>query len=392
MMVNVDSFYRDTWVEVDLNAIAENVRNIKARLPGHVEVMAVVKANGYGHGAIEVAREALLAGATYLGVAILDEAIALREAGIDARLIVLGYVRPEDVVVAINHDITLTVFQSDWIENASKYLPKDDQSKIKCHIKMDTGMGRLGLRTEKEAEEVIGSLRSSNRFEVEGAFTHLATADEVETEYFEKQQKRFAEMIAHFEKKYGQDIPIKHCANSATALRFTDQCYNIVRLGIAMYGLAPSEEMKEFIQVPLKEAFSLHSKLTHVKKLEKGEGVSYGITYETTREEWIATIPIGYADGWIRANQSGNVLINGRRAKIAGRICMDQMMVVLDKPLSPGTKVTIIGKSLNECISMDEVAKRLETINYEIPCMISYRVPRVIKKDNVIVKVNNQVI
>ncbi len=393
MMANLDSYYRDTWVEVDLNAISENVRHIKAELPEDVEVMAVVKANGYGHGAVDVAKEALSAGATYLGVAILDEAIALRQAGIDARVMVLGYVRPEDVSVALKYNITLTVFQADWIDKAITFLPSEnDDSKVKCHIKMDSGMGRIGLRTREEADSIIQSLQSSDRFVVEGVFTHLATADEVETEYFEKQQRRFAEMITYFEESYGQEIPLKHCANSATALRFTDQCYNIVRLGIAMYGLAPSEEMKELIKVPLKEAFSLHSKLTHVKKLEKGEGVSYGVTYETIGEEWIATIPIGYADGWIRANQSGNVLVNGRRAKIVGRICMDQMMVVLEEPLPPGTKVTIIGKDHNDFISVTEVAKRLDTISYEIPCMISYRVPRVIKKNNVILNVNNRVV
>lgn len=391
MVDKLQYFYRDTWAEVDLNAIADNVKHIKAGLPSHVEVMAVVKANGYGHGAVEVAKEALLAGATYLGVAILDEAIALRRAGIKSPLMVLGYVRPGDVAIAVEQDITITIFQESWIKDAMPYLPSESDMKVKCHIKMDSGMGRIGVRTNEEMDQLIQSLRNSERFKVEGLFTHLATADEIETVYFEKQQQRFAEMIAYFEESYGKEIPIKHCANSAAALRFTDRCYNLVRLGIAMYGLAPSEEMKELIQVPLREAFSLHSKVTHVKKLEPGEGISYGVTYETSREEWIATIPIGYADGWIRANQSGEVIVNGERATIVGRICMDQMMILLNEQISIGTKVTIIGKNHGEFISVDEVARRLQTINYEIPCVISSRVPRIIKKDNDIIYIQNHV-
>ena len=169
---------------------------------------------------------------------------------------------------------------------------------------------------------------------------------------------------------------MKHCGNSATALRFPEKGFNMVRIGIAMYGLSPSENMKEKLPFPLKEVFSLHSKVTHVKRVEEGEGISYGATYRTNDKEWIATVPIGYADGWLRANSPGEVLINGRRCPIVGRICMDQMMVALHEPVPIDTKVTLIGRQGDEYISVDEVAKRLNTINYEIPCMISYRVPR----------------
>jgi len=384
-------FYRDTWAEIDLGAISENVINIKKSLPESVEMMAVVKANAYGHGAVDVASEALKSGATYLGVAILDEAIALRKAGIEAPILVLGYIRPEDVQIAIDLNLTLTVFQSTWIDKAEQQLPAGVIGKVKCHIKMDSGMGRIGIRTKEERQALIEALHRTDKFEVEGLYTHLATADELEMSYFEKQQKRFMMMINDFEAEYGCEIPMKHCGNSAAALRFTDRCYNLVRVGIAMYGLSPSSEMKDLINVPLRESFSLHSRITHVKKLNKGEGISYGATYETSSEEWIATVPIGYADGWIRANQSGDVLVQGMRAKIVGRICMDQMMILLDKQVPEGEVVTMIGVNGNDHITFDEVASRLDTITYEIPCVISYRVPRAIIKNGRILHVHNEI-
>lgn len=390
-MRQLHHFYRDTWAEINLDAISENVINIKNGLPKSVEMMAVVKANAYGHGAVDVASEALNSGATYLGVAILDEAIALRKAGIEAPILILGYIRPEDVRIALDLNLTLTVFQSAWIEKAKQYFPLGAEKKVKCHIKIDSGMGRIGIRTNEERQALVKALYETDHFEIEGLYTHLATADELEMEYFEKQQTRFKQMIKDFELEYGQEIPIKHCGNSAAALRFADRCYNLVRVGIAMYGLTPSSEMKELINIPLQEAFSLHSRITHVKKVDKGEGISYGVSYETSSEEWIATVPIGYADGWIRANQSGDVLVQGGRAKIIGRICMDQMMISLDTPVAEGEIVTLIGKNGGDHITFDEVASRLNTITYEIPCVISYRVPRAIMKNGRTLLVHNEI-
>ncbi|WP_416148586.1 alanine racemase [Salipaludibacillus sp. HK11] len=391
-MRELHPFYRDTWVEVDLDAISENVKNIKSGLPKTVAVMAVVKADGYGHGAVDIAKEALMSGATYLGVAILDEAIALREAGIEAPILVLGYSRPEDVQIALELNLTLTIFQGEWVEKAKHYLPIGSIEKVKCHVKIDSGMGRIGIRTIEERQALIHALLTTDQFEVEGLYTHLATADELEMSYFEIQQARFSRMIRDFEAEYGTEIAVKHCGNSAAALRYGDRCYNLVRLGIAMYGLSPSSEIKDHVNVPLKEAFSLHSQITHIKRLPQGEGISYGASYKTQSEEWIATVPIGYADGWIRANQSGDVLVRGKRAKIVGKICMDQMMIHLDEPFSEGEIVTIIGKNGDDFITIDEVATRLNTINYEIPCVISSRVPRVVMKDGQPMQVHNKVI
>ncbi|MFA9556648.1 alanine racemase [Evansella sp. AB-rgal1] len=386
-----DTFYRDTWAEINIDAIQNNVRNLKRILPPNVHIMAIVKANGYGHGAVDVAKAAIESGAAYLGVAILDEAIALRNAGFTEPILVLGYTRPEDVKIAIEKDITVTIFQSEWVDKAAACLSEANPDFVRCHVKIDTGMGRIGIRSKEEGNALIKSLKNNPNFHVDGIFTHYATADELDTTYLERQQLQFQIMIDWFEEQIGREISIKHCGNSATALRFGDKCYNMVRFGISMYGLSPSEEMKNVVPFELSEAFSLHSKITHVKRVLEGSGISYGATYRTGGNEWIGTVPIGYADGWIRANSVGDALVNGERVPIVGRICMDQMMISLPKPVSIGTKVTLIGSQGKESISVDEIARRLQTINYEIPCVISYRVPRVIIKAENPIKVHNKV-
>lgn len=373
--------YRDTWAEIDLDAIEHNVKQMKKMLPDGVQIMAAVKANGYGHGAVDVARVALNAGAVYLGVALLDEALELREAGIEAPILVLGYVRPEDAILAAEKNIQLTIFQSEWVRQAADYL-LGTKTPLKCHIKIDSGMGRLGIRTMEEGNPLIDILKRYSIFHIEGMYTHYATADELDLAYLKEQQQTFVEMSNSIEKAWGKPIRMKHCGNSATALRFSHACYDMIRYGISMYGLSPSEEMKHLLPFPLKEAFSLHSRIVHVKKLPEGSGISYGATYKTSGNEWIGTVPIGYADGWIRANSGGHVLVNGQRVPIVGRICMDQMMISLPYEVEVGTKVTIIGKQGKECVSVDEVANRLNTINYEVPCVISARVPRIPVRNN----------
>ncbi|GEL07606.1 alanine racemase [Salisediminibacterium halotolerans] len=389
-MDKTESFFRDTWAEVNLDAIRENVMNIKAGLPGKTAFMAVVKANGYGHGAFDIATDALQAGAEFLGVSMLDEAISLRRSGISAPILVMGLIRPRDITVAAKWDVAVTAFQEDWLAEAEAYLEKSG-SRISCHVKLDSGMGRLGLRTPAEAKSFAKKIKGSANFTADGLYTHMATADELDTAYFDEQVKRADELVGAFEEAYGSEVGWKHCSNSATALRFALEKYNLVRVGISMYGLAPSPEIKPVINQELKEAFSLHSKITHVKKVAAGEGISYGATYQTEGEEWIATVPIGYADGWIRKNQHGDVLVNGKRAPIVGRICMDQMMIRLEEPVDIGTTVTLIGENGGAFLPMDEVAARLETINYEIPCTITPRVPRCIIRGGKVTVVHNSV-
>lgn len=376
-------FYRDTWAEVDLDCISENVASVKKHLPPQVDIIAVVKANAYGHGDVQVAQSALNAGATYLAVAFMDEALALRNKGIKAPILVLGATRPEDVELAVTYDITVTVFQVEWIKAAQPYLPKDKV--LTVHVKLDTGMGRIGIRTKDELAEVVRMISNDERMALEGIFTHFATADEVDLTYFEKQMEAFQDLLSVLKAR----PKYVHCSNSAAALRFSQANFNAVRLGIAMYGLTPSPEIEHELPFPLKEAFSLRSRLVHVKKLDKGEKVSYGATYETEGEEWIGTIPIGYADGWIRRLQGQELLVEGSRVPIVGRICMDQCMVKLPHAVPVGTIVTLIGRQGNEFISVNEIAGKLETINYEVPCIISTRVPRLYKESGEIVVLKN---
>ncbi|MBI0580912.1 alanine racemase [Neobacillus cucumis] len=376
-------FYRDTWAEVDLDCIHANVSSVKKLLPNEVEIMAVVKANAYGHGDVQVAREALDAGATHLAVAFMDEALALRKKGITAPILVLGASRAEDVQMAADNQITLTVFQKDWLLEAQKHLKID--SRVSVHIKLDTGMGRLGIRGKEELEDFEQLVSLDQRFHLEGIYTHFATADELNQNYFNQQFELFQELISVLKvrPKY------VHCSNSAATLRFQSGIYNAVRLGIAMYGLTPSLEMESEIPFSLNEAFSLHSKLVHVKQLYKGDKISYGATYEASGDEWIGTVPVGYADGWIRKLQGQEVLINGIRVPIVGRICMDQFMVRLPHEVPVGTNVTLIGKDNNQFISINEIAKKLETINYEVPCIITNRVPRLYKKGGKATEIKN---
>lgn len=376
-------FYRDTWAEVDLDCITENVASVKKLLPENVDIIAVVKANAYGHGDVQVAESALQAGATYLAVAFMDEAIALRNKGIKAPILVLGATRPEDVELAVKLDITITVFQLEWVKAAQSYLPSDKV--LSVHLKLDTGMGRIGIRTKEELSAVVQLITNDERINIEGIFTHFATADEVDLTYFEQQLKLFHDLLSVLKER----PKYVHCSNSAAALRFSKANFNAVRLGIAMYGLTPSPEIEHELPLALYEAFSLRSRLVHVKKLDKGEKISYGATYETEGEEWIGTIPIGYADGWIRRLQGQEVLVEGKRVPIVGRICMDQCMVKLPHAVPVGTTVTLIGKQEDEFISVNEIARKLETINYEVPCIISTRVPRLYKQGGEIVVLKN---
>lgn len=367
--------YRDTWAEVNLGAIEYNINEIRERIPNHCRVIAVVKADAYGHGAVEVAERALKSGAEMLAVAILEEALSLREAGFKVPILVFGRVAPKDVHVAAEQDITLTFFQKDWVrEVKQKNLPKP----LKLHMKWDTGMGRIGLRTEEELSALVEEVKDGPNIQLTGIYTHFATADEPDTDYFQMQNERFNRLLTAFQSMWTDPVAI-HTGNSAASIRFPEKMHHYIRFGISMYGMYPSSTVKKERNIDLKQSFSLHSRLIHVKQLAPGESISYGATYTTSDYEWIGTIMIGYADGWIRKLQGIDVLIDGKRMPIVGRICMDQTMIKLDKEYPVGTKVTLIGRQQDQqdMIEVDEVADYLDTISYEIPCMISNRVPRV---------------
>ncbi|MGP4039900.1 alanine racemase [Gracilibacillus sp. D59] len=367
------NFYRDSWVEVNLDHIIYNIQQLKNKLSDKTQIYAVVKANAYGHGDIEVAEAALRGGATRLAVAVLDEALRLRKGGIKAPILVMGWIRPEDAEIAVQHDITVTCYQKEWLEEVQKLsLPQP----LKVHLKWDTGMGRIGIRKEKELLEIIPLLQQENVY-LEAIFTHFATADEENVEHFEAQTAHFDRLWSIFQENWTQHKVMIHTGNSAASMRFPEKMFDFVRFGISMYGLYPSPVVKAEKPIDLKPALALHSRLIHVKKVEKGTPISYGATYHSKEEEWIGTIPLGYADGIRRALQGAEILVNGERCTIVGRICMDQLMVRLTKPAKVGDKVTLIGSQGTDQIEMDEWAAHLDTINYEIACMISYRVPRI---------------
>lgn len=368
-----EAYYRDTTIRIDLSAIASNINEINKILPKETDIMAVVKANAYGHGSIQVARQALASGANSLAVAFLEEALVLRRAGITAPILVLGVVAPEHTNVAADNQVTLTFFQIEWLNRIDDANFKHP---LKLHMKWDTGMGRLGLRTESELTDILSELHKRDQVKLTGVFTHFSAADSDDLSYFEKQKQRFEQLLTTF-KHYWKDPVAIHLGNSAAAIRFPKEMYTTVRLGIGMYGLYPSDVIRTEASVALKPAFTLKSKLMHVKQVVAGEPIGYGMAYITSRDEWIGTIGIGYADGWTRRMQGFEVLIDGKKHPIAGRICMDQMMISLDKAYPIGTEVVLIGKQGHEEISVGDVANHLGTINYEIPCLLNGRIPKV---------------
>ncbi|MDY0406899.1 alanine racemase [Virgibacillus sp. 179-BFC.A HS] len=364
---------RKTWAEINLEAIGHNISQMKQKLPAATNIMAVVKADGYGHGSVPVAKAAIKAGVSALAVALLEEAIVLRQASIDVPILVLGWVAPEDAPVAAAYNITLTAFQTEWLERVET-LQMDGT--VRIHMKLDTGMGRIGMRHEQEIQSFFAVLKDCPHIQLTGVFTHFATADAADLMYFHQQEKCFEQMLAYVRRNWSTPLTV-HVGNSAASIRFPEQMHNYIRFGISMYGLYPSKYVKAEKQIDLQPAFSLHSRLVHVKKVAAGSSISYGGTYIAKQDEWIGTIPIGYGDGWQRRMQGFEVLVSGKRMPIVGRVCMDQTMIKLDQPYEIGTKVTLIGRQNNACIEMDEVADYLGTINYEVPCLISKRVPRI---------------
>ncbi|SDN34372.1 alanine racemase [Paenibacillus sp. yr247] len=371
----MDAFYRPTWVEISLDALRSNIEGFQKVLPAGMKQMAVVKADAYGHGAVEVSKEVLAAGVDYLGVAFFDEALELRNAGITAPILVLGYTPPEGVERARELDVTIAVYSHDVLKELQA---QQNKKKLKIHIKLDTGMGRLGLHTEEDAIPFIEQALTLPNVEVEGLFTHYASADEVDKSYTMEQYRRFERIVSYFTDK-GINFPYIHAGNSAAAIDLPGLTYSMVRLGISMYGLYPSEDVNQ-AKVELKPVLTLKTGIVHLKTLPPGSGVSYGTIYHTKGEEQIGTLPIGYADGFSRMlSGKAEVIVRGKKVPIVGRICMDQCMInVSDVPgVQSLDEVVLIGEQGGERITVEDVARQLGTVNYEMTCMISHRVARV---------------
>ena len=364
------SLHRPSKAVIDLAAIAFNIRQLSAHLPQTTEKWAVVKANAYGHGAIEVSKhiEPLVDG---FCVSNIDEALELRSAGIGKKILVLGVSDLAALPLARKGKVSLTVASLEWLDLA--LAAEKDLTGLTFHIKIDSGMGRIGFRDSQEAQEAIHHLQAAGAV-VEGIFTHFATADEAEHHKFEAQLTRFHQILSELDSV----PPLVHASNSATSLWHSETVLNAVRLGDIIYGLNPSGRVLE-LPYEFKPALSLVSELVHVKEVEAGADVGYGATYTSKYQEWIGTIPLGYADGWTRDMQGFDVLIDGQRCPIVGRVSMDQITVRLPQAYPLGTPVMLIGNSGAETITATDVAEKRGTINYEVVCLISDRVPRVYK-------------
>lgn len=396
----LDDYFRPTIAEISLDALSRNIAAFRQRVVPGTMLLASVKANAYGHGAVETAREAAAAGVDYLGVAFLDEALQLRRAGIRTPILVLGFTPASGLQAALDHNIAVTIYREDIldaIEQSGSRWAREGR-KLKVHIKIDSGMGRLGLLPGRGAELFLERACKMPGLEVEGLFTHYARADERDKSYTNAQAERFAGIVEYVGRR-ALPIPIIHAGNSAAGIDLPEQTGSMLRLGIGMYGLYPSEEVNR-ANVELTPVMSLKTELVHVKQLAPGEGISYGTRYYTQHRETIGTLPIGYADGYSRMlSGKAQALYRGRKVPVVGTICMDQCMVRLDDALAPdarmaepGEEVVLIGRQGEAWITADDVAKQLGTIGYEITCMISARVPRVYRKDGEIVAVANALV
>lgn len=370
-----------TWAEVDLDAIECNIKNIRKVTDRKAKIMAVVKADGYGHGAKEVAAVLAQNGADCFGVATFDEAVSLRESGFSQDILVISAIPEEDIESAVLKNITLTVFTMSYAKLISEAAQKNG-TEAKVHIKLDTGMGRVGYVVSDDdnsdiISEIIAVSKLSNLF-VEGIFSHFSTSDEAKSDYTHLQFKRFIRVCDAL-KENGFDIPIKHIANSGAIMMYPEYHLNMVRAGIILYGLYPSDEIDRE-RLSLIPAMTLKSKITYIKELEENRGISYGKEYITDSVRKIATVPVGYADGYVRSYaKDGEMIVNGEKVKIVGRICMDQCMIDITNVhnINIGDEVIIFS---DKQITADSLAKISGTINYEVVCMISKRVPRIYKR------------
>ncbi len=374
-----------TWIEVNLERITHNVLEIKRIIDSEVLLMAVVKANAYGHGMNRIARQAVKSGADMLGVARIKEGIELRKAGFDIPVLIFGFTHQSHALQLIEYDLTQTVFS---FENAKALSEAANAcgKKIKVHLKVDTGMGRLGFwsaETNKIVNEII-STAGLTALEIEGLYTHFASADGLDKAYSHLQYNFFLDVLNRLRLK-GFQPPIRHAANSAAIIDLPETCLDMVRAGIMMYGLYPSDDVKKE-RVDLKPVMTLKTRVIHVKRVPAGFRVSYGSTYKTAGPTVIATVSIGYGDGLSRLlSSNGHMLLHGHKVPVAGRVCMDMTMLDAGNipDVSTGDEVVVIGEQGEASITADQIAKAAGTINYEVVTGLSDNIPRINLNSNI---------
>lgn len=382
--------HRPAWAEINLDNLENNIKEIR-RVSKSKDIIAVIKADGYGHGALEIANTLLLNGATRIAVAILAEAVELREGGITCPIMILGYTQPQGAETLIKYDIEQMVTSYDAaleLSNRAVILNK----RAKLHIKLDTGMGRIGFLPNTQSVEEVYKISRLPNIELVGLFSHFSSADEKDKGYTEKQLNRFKWFNEELNKR-GVFIPILHTANSAAIIDLPEAHFDAVRPGIILYGYYPSREVM-LNKISLKPVMTLKANVVHVKTLNTGEAVSYGRKFITQKETVIATLPIGYADGYSRLLiGKAKVIYKGKLLPVVGRICMDQCMIDASEApdIKVGDEVILMGEEGGVKFNADDIAEALGTINYEVTCMISKRVPRVYLKDNKVVKIRNYI-
>ncbi|MDO5291642.1 MAG: alanine racemase [bacterium] len=372
-------YYR-VQAKIDLDAICHNLRETKKRLVDGVKLMAIIKADGYGHGAVPIAWAADSIVDAF-GVAIIEEALELRSANVTKPILILGYTSPLQYEDLINNEITQTVYSYDMAQELSLCAGRLGKEAM-VHIKLDTGMSRIGFKDNDDSVRIIKAIEELPNIKITGMFTHFACADMTDKTSANKQFERYLTFAAKLE-DVGINIPVKHAANSAAIIDLPSTYLNMVRSGISTYGLYPSEEVNKEDLV-IKPALELITRVVYVKEVEIGTGIGYGSTFVADRMTKVATVPVGYADGYPRAlSNKGYVLIQGKKVPIIGRVCMDQFMVdVTDlSEVKVGDKVTLIGTDGYETITVEELADLAYTFNYEFVCDISKRVPRVYYKN-----------
>lgn len=389
-MYNID-LIRPAWAEIDLDNLADNMREIRRLAKDSAQVAAVIKADGYGHGAKYIAQTLLENGADRFAVAVLDEALELRRSGITVPVLVLGYTQPERAKAIVDNDIEQAIYSYELASSLSMEAQRQNKT-VKVHIKLDTGMGRIGLRADETAVVQIKEIYNLPNLIIEGIFTHFAIADEKDKSYTQEQFDKFIWVVDKLERE-GITIKLKHCGNSATIIDLPQMHLDMVRAGIILYGLAPSKDV-ELGRINLKQVMSLKARISHVKEINAGESVSYGRKFIASKKTKIASLPLGYADGYTRMlTGKAQALVNGIRVPVVGRICMDQCMIDVTgiEDVKVGDEAVLFGKQKNSFISIDEIAEKLGTINYEVVCMIGKRIPRVYVKDGKIVSIANNI-
>ena len=362
---------RPTHLRVNLDALLTNYKKVRNLNPGKIG-LAIVKADSYGLGSKVIADYLYKNGVRHFATATLEEALELKDVVKESMVLVLGVTNPKNVRYAVENDISLTCPSKEWFEETLKELEKVD-GKLKFHIKHETGMNRIGISDEKELME-IHNLFYSEKTEFEGIFSHYSNADGEDNEYDDYQIANFNRLVELFKLK----PKYIHIDNSAGVIKYSDRddICNLSRIGIALYGCYPSSNIEKLNKVSLEPVVSLVSKVTHVKKIPKGTKVGYGISYEALEDEYIATIPIGYADGLLRRAQGFKLNVAGEECEIVGRVCMDQLMVRCSENIKVGDDVLVFGEYNNQQISVDDFAAYQNTISYEVFCCINKRVPR----------------